>query len=70
MYDFPDPETAKITELALGKENLSNKTNELLCLLIPYNIPSFELRSNEIKGKTLERGLVLIRVEIERRSKP
>ena len=50
--------------------NLSKSTKELLCWLIPYKIPSFELKSKETKGKTLERGPVFIGFETSSLSRP
>src|SRR3989344_715843 len=61
-YDFPEPAFAKTTELAFSKLNLSNNTKELLCRFMPYKIPSFELKSKDIKGNEVERGSVSIGV--------
>jgi len=48
---LPAPETANITEFELAKVKRSNKTRELLCLFIPYSIPSLELKSGETFSK-------------------
>ena len=49
-YDFPAPDVAKTTMLAFCNENLSNKIKLLLCLLIPYKIPSSLVSSDDMNG--------------------
>ena len=49
-YDLPAPEVANTTALAFCKENRSNNIKLLLCLFIPYNIPSSLVSSDDMKG--------------------
>ena len=62
VYDFPEPDFAKTTWFAFSSEKRSKITRLLLCRLMPYIIPSLEVRSSEIKGKNEEIGLVFIGV--------
>ena len=67
-YDLPPPEVPNTTEFALGRENRSNRIKLLLCRLMPYKIPLFEVRSNDTKGNVEEIGEELRYMLMPRRS--
>ena len=67
---LPEPALPNKTSLAFSKLKRSNKIKELLCLLIPYKIPSLELKSKEAKGKVEDKGPVFIGVWTKSWSKP
>src|SRR3989338_7308251 len=67
-YDFPDPDLAKTTMLEFSKVKRSNNTKELLWPLMPYKIPSLELKSNDVNGKVVESGSVFIGMWTESKS--
>src|SRR3989344_6018685 len=59
-YDFPEPEVANMVELAFSKLKRSNKIRELLWRLMPYMIPSLELKSNDTNGNIEDKGSVFM----------
>ena len=60
--DLPEPDLANNTILAFSSVNRSKMTRLLLCRLMPYIIPWFEVRSSETNGKNDEIGPVSIGV--------
>src|SRR5690606_22929626 len=57
-YDLPAPDVAKTTEFALGSENLSKITKELLCRLMPYKTPFSIVRSELTNGNVVAIAVV------------